>query len=131
MLYDHFTVKELLFDLHIETQRLSEYASQAEKICRLGLEGKVNPLICDDLLTTISKIARDARVDAKVLMLTALRKMESVMDPRSRKKAAKRPKGARTQAKASGRLLISHRIVTEKLHKPSSRKGADVSTYAR
>jgi ribosomal protein L40E len=75
-LYDHFTLEEILSDLDNWAQRLSEYASQAEKLRRLIMDGKVSPVICEDLLMKLGDMAELGRRDADALRLSAIKKMK-------------------------------------------------------
>jgi len=74
-LYDHFTLEEILSDLDNWAQRLSEYASQAEKLRKLISDGKVSPVICEDLLVKLGDMAELGRRDADALRLAAIKKM--------------------------------------------------------
>jgi len=75
-LYDHFTLEEILSDLDGWAQRLNEYASQAEKLRKLVSEGRVSPVICEDLLVRIGDMAELGRRDADALRLAAIKKMK-------------------------------------------------------
>lgn len=75
-LYDHFTLEEILSDLDGWAQRLNEYASQAEKLRKLVAEGRVSPVICEDLLVRIGDMAELGRRDADALRLAAIKKMK-------------------------------------------------------
>lgn len=78
VLYEHFTVEEILSDLEELVQRLSDYASQAERLRQLVDEGKVNAAICEDFLVRIGEMAELARKDAEVLRFAAIKKIKNI-----------------------------------------------------